>query len=89
MTGKQQQNLKDYSGEDRVVSSHEMKLTLDSRPEAVVRVKSMIPSLDRYIEDFRAGELITISGPTKNGKTLLAQTAFLRTKNLILLLCLG
>lgn len=30
--------------------------------------------MDILIEDFRAGELITISGPTKNGKTLLAQT---------------
>ena len=74
MTRKQQQSLRDYNGEDRVVSSHEMKLSLDSRPEAVICVKSMIPSLDRYIKDFRDGELITISGPTKNGKTLLAQT---------------
>jgi len=51
-----------------------MKLALDKRPEAVIRVKSLIPSLDRYIEDFRDGELIAISGPTKMGKTLLAQT---------------
>lgn len=74
MTDAQREKLRNYSGEDRVVSSHEMKLALDSRPEAVIRVKSMIPSLDRYIEDFRDGELITISGPTKNGKTLLATT---------------
>ena len=74
MTGERRESLKGYNGEDRVISSHEMKLTLNQRPEAVTRVKSMIPSLDRYIEDFRDGELITISGPTKNGKTLLAQT---------------
>src|SRR3990170_482712 len=74
MTGERRESLKGYNGEDRVISSHEMKLALDSRPEAVIRVKSLIPSLDRYIEDFRDGELITISGPTKNGKTLLAQT---------------
>jgi len=74
MTGKRQRSLKDYNGEDKVISSHEMKLALDQRQEAVIRVKSLFPSLDRYIEDFRDGELIAISGPTKMGKTLLAQT---------------
>ena len=64
----------DYNGDDRVISSHEMKLELDKQTAASVQVKSLIPSLDRYIEDFRAGEVIAISGPTKNGKTLLAQT---------------
>jgi len=66
--------LKEYAGDDRVISSHEMKLAIDRRPEARISVKSLIPSLDRYIKDFRDGELIAISGPTKNGKTLLAQT---------------
>jgi RecA-family ATPase len=33
-----------------------------------------MPSLDNYCQGFRDGELIVISGPTKNGKTLLAQT---------------
>jgi replicative DNA helicase len=33
-----------------------------------------MPSLDRYCDGFRDGELIVISGPTKNGKTLLAQS---------------
>jgi RecA-family ATPase len=74
MTEKQQQNLRDYNGEDRVISSQEMKLTLERRTDSTIKVKSQIPTLDRYIEDFRDGELITISGPTKNGKTLLAQT---------------
>ena len=74
MNAAQQKSLKDYNGEDRVLSSHEMKLTLDRQTEATIKVRSLIPSLDHYIEDFRDGELITISGPTKNGKTLLAQT---------------
>jgi RecA-family ATPase len=67
-------NLREYDGEDRVISSHEMKLSFDRRSVARISVKSLIPSLDRYIEDFRGGEVIAISGPTKNGKTLLAQT---------------
>lgn len=74
MSDNRPKNLKEYDGDDRVISSHEMKLALERRSVALVSVKSQIPSLDRYIEDFRGGELITISGPTKNGKTLLAQT---------------
>ncbi len=64
----------DYNGDDRVISSHEMQLEFDKRQVARVQVRSLIPTLDHYIEDFRAGEVIAISGPTKNGKTLLAQT---------------
>jgi len=33
-----------------------------------------MPTLDRYCDGFRDGELIVISGPTKHGKTLLAQS---------------
>jgi len=66
--------LKEYDGEDRIISSHEMTLKLKETPDSIIRVKSFIPSLDQAIEDFRDGELIVISGPTKNGKTLFAQT---------------
>lgn len=75
MTVKDWNSLRQYEGEDQVVSSHELKLKLSQeKAENFTQVKSQIPSLDRYIEDFRDGELIVISGPTKNGKTLLAET---------------
>lgn len=74
MTEKTLKNLVDYEGEDRIVSSHEMSLKLKESPDSIIQVKSFIPSLDSVIEDFRDGELIIISGPTKNGKTLFAQT---------------
>ena len=74
MPGKQERTLAEYQGEDRVISSVEMALKLKESPESLIRVKSFIPSLDAAVEDFRDGELIVISGPTKNGKTLLAQT---------------
>jgi len=67
-------SLQQYDGPDAVISSHELALKLQEIPESLIRVKSFIPSLDAAIEDFRDGELITISGPTKHGKTLLAQT---------------
>ena len=74
MIEKQPKNLAEYNGEDRVISSHEMKLILDKKPESMIQVKSLIPSLDKYTEGFREGELIIISGITKNGKTLCGQT---------------
>lgn len=67
-------NLKEYSGDDQIISSHEMDPKLKESPDSIIRVKSFIPSLDTAIEDFRDGELIVISGATKMGKTLLAQT---------------
>ena len=66
--------LKDYDGEDKVISSHEMRLILSKDKDTSVNVKSNIPGIDDACEGFRGGELIAISGPTKNGKTLLAQT---------------
>lgn len=67
-------SLKNYSADDRVVSAHELSLSLKERGNEIINVKSNIPSLDNYCQGFRNGELITISGRTKNGKTLLAQT---------------
>jgi len=39
-----------------------------------IRYMSGLPRLDRLTEGFIAGELIVISGPTKHGKTLFAQS---------------
>ena len=74
MTEKRVQNLKEYQGEDKVISAHEMDLILSSQADSILNIKSGIPSLDKYVDGFRDGELYVISGPTKNGKTLFAQT---------------
>lgn len=66
-------DLKNYSGEDKIISSFEMKLLFAGQKESE-KLYSKIPSLDKYTEGFEPGELISISGPTKSGKTLLAQT---------------
>jgi KaiC/GvpD/RAD55 family RecA-like ATPase len=67
--------LRDYDGEFKVISSHELKAKLMKEKSAeFINVQSGIPGLDKACDGFRDGELITISGPTKNGKTLLAQT---------------
>lgn len=74
MNEEKKQRLKNYDGADRVVSCHELKLTLDQSQDTHINVKSTIPGMDAAFDGFRGGELIIISGPTKNGKTLLAQT---------------
>lgn len=66
--------LAEYDGEDKVLSAHEIALTFREKEQYSINAMSGIPMLDKYCEGFRDGELITISGKTKNGKTLLAQT---------------
>jgi len=56
------------------VSSIEMKDELSKIDDQEIRYMSRIPMLDNLTEGFVAGELIVISGPTKHGKTLFAQS---------------
>lgn len=74
-----------YDGDDKVLTSFELqdKLNADKK-EPYVSVMSGIPGIDYACEGFQDGELIIISGPTKQGKTLLAQTftvAFTKKKH--------
>ncbi len=57
-----------------IVSSYEMEAFLEREPDNILDVRSNIPGLDKAVEGFRNGEVIVISGPTKHGKTLLAQS---------------
>jgi len=63
-----------YDKSDKIISSIEMrKLILDEqRPE--VKIMSNMPKLDGLINGFNGGELVVISGKTKNGKTTIART---------------
>jgi len=74
-----EKDLAYYEGEDKVIKAADLKAEIDANNLApVVRMQSGIPDLDKAIKGFQGGELITISGPTKNGKTSLAH---LFTKN--------
>ena len=74
MTEKRLQSLKEYQGEDQIISAPELSLALESKAGPVISVKSNMPTLDRYIEGFQGGEVYAVSGPTKMGKTLLCQS---------------
>jgi replicative DNA helicase len=65
-----------YNGEDRVVDCHNLReqLVKERRTVKPMRCNPAFPTLDELINGFTPGEMTTISGPTKNGKTLLAQS---------------
>jgi replicative DNA helicase len=75
-----EKNLLRYSGEDEVVLSQDLLASLEIQlsEKNEVEMKSGFPGLDEQIHHFLGGELIILSGPTKHGKTLMAQTL---TKN--------
>lgn len=60
--------LRGYDGADQVVSLLEIKLDLDKK-DRPFSFKSKIPSLNNLLNGFEVGELIVISGPSKNGKS--------------------
>ena len=62
-----------YSGPDRIISSTEAREKIASQPKAELFATGF-RTLDETINGLEAGELISIGGPTKHGKTLLAQT---------------
>ena len=72
-------NLKDYKGDDQIITSYDLQDIIKQEPPLKV-FNSKMPSLDKAIEGFQPGELIAISGPRKSGKTLFAQSL---TKNFI------
>lgn len=57
-----------------IISSIEMADKLSRVDDREIKYKSCFPSLDKMIDGFVGGELIVISGPTKHGKTLFAQS---------------
>jgi KaiC/GvpD/RAD55 family RecA-like ATPase len=70
------EQLAEYSGPDAVISSFELQEVLKQRKSGgdYFRIDSGIPSLDSKVDGFRGGELVVISGPTGQGKTLLLQS---------------
>jgi len=67
-----ERTLAEYDGDDQIVTSHELRVILKDR--RITGFKTGITSLDNSISSIDTGELTVISGPTGNGKTLLAQT---------------
>jgi replicative DNA helicase len=67
-------NFYDYDGEDKVILSTDMAEIIKNQPKAKFTLDTGIQSLTEATGGFRSGDLITITGLTGNGKTLLART---------------
>jgi len=76
---KLEDKLFNYQGEDKIISSHELKEELDKTQSAVFSFKTGVPSIDRILQGVEAGELIIVSGPPDGGKTTLLSSI---TKNI-------
>jgi hypothetical protein len=64
---KNKKELKEYLGDDRIISSFEMEQIIRDRKKAGqgVQLKSGMSLIDHYLEGgFQPGELYVISGPT-------------------------
>jgi len=66
-----EKKLYEYTGDDRIITSHELKKEIDAIPANEFVYKTGIKSLDRILSNVESGELVVVSGPTGNGKTTL------------------
>jgi replicative DNA helicase len=66
--------LASYSGEYAVILAATLRDELSRTKKDALILRSGLPTLDNLIDGFELGELTIITGPTKGGKTLLAQT---------------
>ncbi len=63
-----------YRGEDRIVTFKQKQDELARIQEPEIKILTGLPTLDKWLLHSEPGDVVTISGPTGNGKTLLAQT---------------
>ena len=77
MTPEITEKLLNYNGDDRIITFAEKKADVDkareSKPRICVKVEKF-PRFSEAIRHFAPGDLILITGRSKSGKTLLAQT---------------
>src|SRR3990167_780727 len=66
--------LAEYKGPDKIVSSTELRDILSKEKKISYSFSTGLHHLDIAVDKIETGELIAIGGPTKHGKTLLAQT---------------
>ena len=69
-------SFRNYQGEDQITTYAEIQDEIEQHKDRYKIILSYFPALDHVdsINGFESGELIVISGPTKAGKTLFAQT---------------
>lgn len=77
------EKVRAYTGPDEIMSSLELRAYFQAQEaeEPDFKFQSGFPRIDRICDGFQAGELITVSGPTKCGKTLFCQSVTVNVCN--------
>ena len=72
---KKEVELKNYKGFDRVVLAKDKfaEIAEEKQYRQPWKAEMKLPILDQCADGFRRGQLVVVSGPPKNGKTLLCQ----------------
>lgn len=75
---------REYDGEDKVISSHELAEKIKNE-KPIPTISSGYGKLDAILKGFVAGQLVTVSAPTKNGKTsfCIELTARMKDQNVL------
>lgn len=69
-----EQELRTYKGQGQIVSASSLHAKFKAEPRTAHSFATGLSRLDTAIGNLETGELVAIGGPTKNGKTTLAQT---------------
>lgn len=69
-----QEETESQEPKDEIISSYEMLEYIKQKKKPDLQIMSKIPRIDDLTDGFTSGELVVISGPTKNGKTTLGRT---------------
>ena len=67
--------MRSYAGADRVVHAKDKKTEISEQEKTRTpfSARTGLSALDECLDGFRRGQLVIVSGPPKNGKTLLCQ----------------
>lgn len=68
--------MREYSGDEEIIGSSDYVAAMSvlRGNKSILKVYSTLQSLDRITEGFWEGNVVVISGPTKEGKTTFCQT---------------
>lgn len=75
--------MKDYQGDEEIISSTDYIAAMKALrgDKEIMKTYSGLASLDRITEGFWEGNVVVISGPTKEGKTTFCQTLTINLSN--------
>src|SRR3990167_536816 len=83
---KEDEELFNYAGEDRMIASDELKIEIDNKAEDSFALTTQFSALDSAFKGFKPGNLIVVAGHTEHGKTELCAdfaTHFTQNRNKI------